>query len=158
MSMFQFPTNRNIRLPWFIIFLYLIFNYFKPIVYLFIISYAWKYDSAVFFLVISCQCESRSWLGVLDTTLCDKVCQWPMAGRLFSSGSPVSSTNKSDLHDIAEILLGHWQTLSHNVVSSTPRHERDSNSEREVVIDTNCIGSCNSNYHDCPSLYFLDWP
>jgi hypothetical protein len=28
-----------------------------------------------------------------------------MAGRLFSSGSPVSSTNKSDLHDIAEILL-----------------------------------------------------
>jgi hypothetical protein len=50
--------------------------------------------------------------------------------------------------------IGHWQTLSHNVVSSTPHHERDSNSEREVVIDTNCIGSCNSNYHDCPSLYF----
>ena len=50
--------------------------------------------------------------------------------------------------------IGHWQTLSHNVVSSTPRHERDSNSEREVVIDTNCIGSCNFNYHDCPSLYF----
>ena len=24
--------------------------------------------------------------------------------------------------------LRHWQTLSHNVVSSTPRHERDSNS------------------------------
>jgi len=24
----------------------------------------------------------------------------------------------------------HWQTLSHNVVSSTPRHERDSNSQR----------------------------
>ena len=23
----------------------------------------------------------------------------------------------------------HWQTLSHNVVSSTPRHERDSNSQ-----------------------------
>jgi len=22
----------------------------------------------------------------------------------------------------------HWQTLSHNVVSSTPRHEKDSNS------------------------------
>jgi len=24
----------------------------------------------------------------------------------------------------------HWQTLSHRVVSSTPRHERDSNSQR----------------------------
>ena len=23
----------------------------------------------------------------------------------------------------------HWQTLSHNVVTSTPRHERDSNSQ-----------------------------
>jgi hypothetical protein len=25
-------------------------------------------------------------------------------------------------------VTSHWQTLSHNVVSSTPRHERDSNS------------------------------
>jgi len=24
----------------------------------------------------------------------------------------------------------HWQTLSHNMVSSTSRHERDSNSQR----------------------------
>ena len=32
--------------------------------------------------------------------------------------------------------------LSHNVVSSTPRHERDSNSQ--VVICTDCIGSYNS--------------
>jgi len=27
-------------------------------------------------------------------------------------------------------VTNHWQTLSHNVVSSTPRHERDSNSQR----------------------------
>jgi hypothetical protein len=26
-------------------------------------------------------------------------------------------------------VTSHWQTLSHNVVSSTPRHERDSNSK-----------------------------
>jgi hypothetical protein len=37
--------------------------------------------------------------GVLDTTLCDKVCQWLAAGRW------VSSTNKTQRHDIAEILL-----------------------------------------------------
>ena len=35
-------------------------------------------------------------------TLCYKVCQWLVTGRWFS---PVSSTNKTDRHDIAEILL-----------------------------------------------------
>jgi hypothetical protein len=38
--------------------------------------------------------------GVLDTTLCDKVCQWLAPGRWFSQGIPVSSTNKTDLHNI----------------------------------------------------------
>jgi len=40
-----------------------------------------------------------------DTILCDKVFQWPMAGRWFSPGTPVSSINKTDRHDIDEILL-----------------------------------------------------
>ena len=53
----------------------------------------------------SCQLESRSWRGVFDTILCDKVCQWPVAGQWFSLGTLVSSTNKIDRHDIAEILL-----------------------------------------------------
>ena len=39
-------------------------------------------------------------LGVLDITLCDKVCQWLATGRWFSSGTPVSSTNKIDRHVI----------------------------------------------------------
>jgi hypothetical protein len=39
------------------------------------------------------------------TTLCDKVCQWLATGRWFSPGPPVSSTNKTDRHDITEILL-----------------------------------------------------
>ena len=39
------------------------------------------------------------------TTLCDKVCQWLVTGLWFSPGTPVSSTNKTDLHDITEILL-----------------------------------------------------
>ena len=49
--------------------------------------------------------ESRSWRGVLDTTLCNKVCQWLATGRPFSPGTPVSSTNKANRHDITEILL-----------------------------------------------------
>ena len=43
--------------------------------------------------------------GVLNTTLCDKVCQRLVAGRWFSPGTPVSSTNKTDHNDINEILL-----------------------------------------------------
>ena len=39
------------------------------------------------------------------TTLCNKVCQLLAAGLWFSPGSPVSSTNKTDRHDITEILL-----------------------------------------------------
>ena len=40
----------------------------------------------------SCELESRSWRGVLHTTLCDKVCQWLATCWWFS---PVSSTNKN---------------------------------------------------------------
>ena len=39
------------------------------------------------------------------TTVCDKVCQWLATGRWFSLGPLVSSTNKTDRHDITEILL-----------------------------------------------------
>jgi hypothetical protein len=42
---------------------------------------------------------------VLDTTLCDKICQWLATGRWFSPDPPVSSINKTDIHDIAVILL-----------------------------------------------------
>ena len=48
---------------------------------------------------------SGSWWGVLYTTLCNKVCQWLTPGRWFSLGTPVSSTNKIDRHDITEIVL-----------------------------------------------------
>jgi hypothetical protein len=42
--------------------------------------------------------------GVIDTTLCDKVCQWIAASRWFFPGTLVSSTNKADRHDITEIF------------------------------------------------------
>ena len=43
--------------------------------------------------------------GVLDTTLCDKVCQWLAAVPWFSLGTPVGLINWTDHHDITEILL-----------------------------------------------------
>jgi hypothetical protein len=44
-------------------------------------------------------------IHVLDATLCDKSCQWLVLGQWFSPATPFSSTNKTDRHDIAEILL-----------------------------------------------------
>ena len=44
----------------------------------------------------SCEFKHCSCRGVLNTTLCDKVCKWLTAGRWFSPGNPVSSTNKTD--------------------------------------------------------------
>ena len=52
-----------------------------------------------------CEFKLCSWRGVLDTTLFDKVCQSLATGLWFSPGTPVSSTNKTEHHDITEILL-----------------------------------------------------
>jgi hypothetical protein len=43
--------------------------------------------------------------SVFDSTLCDKVCQLFATGRWFSTGTPISSTDKIDRQDITEILL-----------------------------------------------------
>ena len=54
---------------------------------------------------------------VLDTRICDKVCQWLATGRWFSPGTLVSPTNTTD---ITEILLQicSWDSL--NVPCYTP--------------------------------------
>ena len=53
----------------------------------------------------NCEFESSSWRGVFDTTSRDKVCQWHVTSRWFSPGTQVSSTYKTDRHDITEIVL-----------------------------------------------------
>jgi hypothetical protein len=53
----------------------------------------------------SCEFEPCSCRGVLDITLCDKVCQLPVTGCWFYPSNPVSSTNKTDRHNITDILL-----------------------------------------------------
>jgi hypothetical protein len=50
------------------------------------------------------------------TTLSDKVCQWLTTGLWFSLGTPVSSTNKTYRHDIAEILL----KVALNIINQKP--------------------------------------
>jgi hypothetical protein len=72
-------------------------------------SWPWSHCSWIYnYLCNRCLSWLMLWvripLRVRCTTLCDKVCQWLAAGRWFSLGTPVSS-NKTNRHDIAEILL-----------------------------------------------------
>jgi hypothetical protein len=53
---------------------------------------------------------------VLNTTLCDEVCQWLAAGLWISPGTPVSSTNEIGRYDIAEMLL----KVGLNTITLTP--------------------------------------
>ena len=49
--------------------------------------------------------------------ICDNVCQWFAAGRWFSQGTPLSTTNKNDHHDIIETL----QKVELNIITLTPK-------------------------------------
>ena len=49
--------------------------------------------------------ESCSWRDVLDTTLCENVRQWLSTARWFSPGTLVFSSNKTDHHNISDIIL-----------------------------------------------------
>jgi hypothetical protein len=55
--------------------------------------------------------------------LCDKVCQWLATGRWFSPGPSVSSTNKTDRHDITEIFL----KVALNTIKQTNINDSDWN-------------------------------
>ena len=72
-------------------------------------SLSWSHGSSIYNYL--CNQYLTLWVryplrgGVLDTTLCYKVCQWLAANRWFSLSTPVSSYKKTDRNDITEILL-----------------------------------------------------
>jgi hypothetical protein len=73
-------------------------------------SWPWSYGSWIYnYLCNQCLSPLMLWVWILIrvrcTALCDKVCQWLATGRWFSPGPLVSSTNKTDRHDIIEMLL-----------------------------------------------------
>jgi hypothetical protein len=75
-------------------------------------SWSWSYGGWIYnYLCNQCLSPLTLWVripirrGALDTTLCDKICQWFAAGGWFSPGTPISSTNKTDRHDLTLILL-----------------------------------------------------
>ena len=69
----------------------------------------------------------RKW-GALDTTLCDEVCQWLVARRLFSHGTPVSPKQWN------------WPPrYSWNIVESSVKHH---NPNPNICVDTLHIYFC----------------
>ena len=73
-------------------------------------SWLWSYGSWIYnYLCNQCLSPLMLWVRISIrarfTTLCDEVCQWLVTGQWFSPGPPVSSTNKTDHHDIPEMLL-----------------------------------------------------
>jgi hypothetical protein len=71
--------------------------------------WSWLYGSWIYnYLCNQCLPPLKLWIWISIRarciTLCGKVCQWLAAGRWFSPGT-VSSTNKTYLRDITEILL-----------------------------------------------------
>jgi hypothetical protein len=54
------------------------------------------------------------YLSLENNALRDKVFQWFATGLWFSLDTPVSSTNKTDRHDITEILLIESAVKYHN--------------------------------------------
>ena len=82
------------------------------------------------------------------TTLCDKVCQWLATCGWFSLGRPVSSTNKTDRHDLTEILL--------KVALNTIKQTTLTNKKSHVIFLYTCFHRycclwCNIIY-----FYFVD--
>ena len=73
-------------------------------------SWPWSYDSWIYnYLCNQCLSPLVLWVWISIrarcTTLCDKVCQGLATVCGFLPGPPVSFTNKTECHDITEILL-----------------------------------------------------
>ena len=68
---------------------------------------SWIYN----YLCYQCLPPLKLWIRTLFMArctrykICDNVCQWLAAGQWTSLGTPVSSTIKTDCHDITEILM-----------------------------------------------------
>ena len=74
------------------------------------LPWPWSYGSWIYsYLWNQCLPPLMLWAQILIrarcTTFYGEVCQWLATGWWFSLGPPVSSTNKTDCHDITEILL-----------------------------------------------------
>jgi len=78
---------------------------------------AWSYGSWIYnYLYNQCLSPLMLWVRIsiraMCTTVCDNVCKWLATGWWFSPCPPVSSKNKTDLHDITD---HHDKTDHHDI-------------------------------------------
>jgi hypothetical protein len=83
----------------------------------------WSYGSWIYnYLCNQCLSPLMLWVWISIrarcTTLCDKVCQWLATGLWFSPDTPISSTNKTERHDVTEILFN----MALNTIKQTNKH------------------------------------
>jgi hypothetical protein len=75
------------------------------------VSWSWSYGIWICTYLCNKCISPLKWVRIpliarcTRTKLCDKVRQWLATGRFFSSGTPVSSSNKTHRQDITWILL-----------------------------------------------------
>ena len=86
-------------------------------------SWTWSYGSWIYnYICDQCLSPLVLWVKISIrarcTTLWFKVCQWLATGLWFSPGPPVSTTNKTDHHDITKILL----KVALNTIKQTNTH------------------------------------
>jgi hypothetical protein len=82
----------------------------------------------------SCEFESLSWRAVLDTTLYEQVCQWFATGRRLCPSTLVSSSNKTNRHDITDILL--------KVALNTIPYPNPKKARNQLHRDSNILLKC----------------
>ena len=92
--------------------------------------------------------------GELDTALSNKVCQWLVTGRWLSPSTAVSSTNKTDRHDIAEMLLkvtSNTTTLTFIIRSSLIMYDVHCHLFRSLILKN--IQTTSEKHTDCNIFY-----
>ena len=66
----------------------------------------WQHtDCSGIYNTITLVLDSSPLRSVLNTTWCDRVCQWLVPGQWFSLYSPISSITIADCHDMSNVYL-----------------------------------------------------
>ena len=103
-------------------------------------SWPWSYGSWIYnslcnqylsLLILWVRISIRAWC----TTLCDKVCKWLATGRWFSLGPTVSSTNKTDHHNITEIVL----KVALNIIKKNKQTKVSEWASERFLCNINCF-------------------
>ena len=83
----------------------------------------------------------------METTLCDKVCEWLATDRCFFPGTPASFTNKTDSNDITETL----STLALDFITIYPRISLPTKTHVVKTVELDCAGKvCLVKDHQLP--------